>query len=432
MDGVAILTIIIALFCLVSARLESNSLTKPIVFVFVGLILGAHGLNLISLVPEAETIKAATEITLALLLFADASTLSFWKVMKDAPLAGRLLSIGLLLCIALGSLVGYILFSTSGIAIALILGAALAPTDAALGLAIFTNPNVPARIRSDLNVESGLNDGIVTPFVTLFIAMASAAHLSHEQSWINQAIREIGIALIVGVAIGFIGGKLLLLSNRRGWGSEDSDQIAVLAFAASAYFASTGFDGNGFIAAFVGGIAYGAATRHSLPSAVEYTETTGTLLSILVWTVFGAVFVPLAIDDFFNWRVVLYAILSLTMIRMIPVAIALHGEGMRRDTVLVMGWFGPRGLASVVFMIAAFLALDEAGKPVNILIGAMSWTILLSVVAHGISARPIASWYGARLSRAHGELAEMQETPDIPIPKPHVLGTVTGWLSDET
>jgi NhaP-type Na+/H+ or K+/H+ antiporter len=264
-----------------------------------------------------------------------------------------------------------------------------------------------------LNVESGLNDGIATPFVSLFIALAVAPNVGHDGGWLLAALKEIGIACLVGIGIGLVGGTILTAASKRAWTSEASEELATLAFALAAFFGAASLGGNGFIAAFIGGVAYGAMTR-GLPDAIAaYTQTTGTFLSIWVWTVFGAAFVPLAFKDHVDWRAILYALLSLTVIRMVPVAIALRGERLRRDTVLLMGWFGPRGLASIVFLLTAFLALEKAHKPVDTLVVAATWTIFLSVLVHGVSAGPLAGWYARRLQAGGAELAEVQETADV-------------------
>ena len=301
-----------------------------------------------------------------------------------------------------------------GLAFACLLGAILAPTDAALGLPIFNNPRVPVRIRRALNIESGLNDGIATPFVLLFLAFATATTESQGSgAWLSHALIEILLALVAAVVVGFAGGKLLAYATRREWTSGVSEQLAILGLALAAYFGSLAIGGNGFIAAFAGGIVFRATTRDQLVESTEFTETLGSFLSLLVWGVFGAVLVTKVIPNTTSWRPVVYAVLSLTVIRMVPVAIALVGTRLRRDTVGLMGWFGPRGLASVVFTLMAFEMFTEAARPVETLITAATWTILLSVVAHGLSATPLSVWYARRLAGAQGPLEEMVEGPEM-------------------
>jgi sodium/hydrogen antiporter len=293
------------------------------------------------------------------------------------------------------------------LAFACLLGAILAPTDAALGLPIFNNPKVPVRIRRALNIESGLNDGIATPFVLLFLAFAAATEEQASGGWLTTAVSEIALAVLAGAAIGAVGGWLLTQTTRRGWTSGGAEQLAILGLALAAYLGSIAIGGNGFIAAFVGGMVFRAASRSRFVEPTEFTETFGTFLSLLVWGIFGAVLVTTVLRYSTSWRPILYAILSLTVVRMAPVALALRGVGLRRDTVSLMGWFGPRGLASVVFTLIALESFQEVSRPVDALIAAATWTILLSVVAHGLSAMPLSAWYARRLGAAKEPLAEL-------------------------
>ena len=253
------------------------------------------------------------------------------------------------------------MFPEVGWAAAALIATILAPTDAALGLAVVTNKAVPVRIRRALNVESGLNDGIATPFVTLFIAVVAAEEDLGETAWGLEALKQIGLAIVAAVVVGYLGGKLLALANDRGWTSGVSEQIAILALALLAYQGSVTIGGNGFIAAFAGGILFGAATRGRLAAPVQFTETLGLAGSFLVWSIFGALFVGELLTQELAAQPILYAVLSLTVIRMVPVAIALVGTHLRRATVAFMGWFGPRGLASVVFTLLALEEIEHSG-----------------------------------------------------------------------
>ncbi len=311
--GIAILAVLIVLYAALAAKLGRWSITMPIVFVAVGFLLGPSGANLLVISPQTETVKGLTEITLALLLFADASTLKLEQVRDDAALSGRLLTIGLLLTIAAGAVVALILHPQEGLAFACLLGAILAPTDAALGLPIFNNPRVPVRIRRALNIESGLNDGIATPFVLLFLAYAAATEGQASGAWLSTAVIEIVLAVLAGVAIGAIGGWLLAQTTRRGWTSGGAEQLGILGLALAAYFGSVAIGGNGFIAAFTGGIVFRAVSHSRFIEPTEFTETFGTFLSLLVWVIFGALLVSAVLSNLTNWRPILYAILSLTV-----------------------------------------------------------------------------------------------------------------------
>jgi sodium/hydrogen antiporter len=407
--GIAALAFLILLYAATAGRLSRWSISMPMVFVVSGFALSR--LSLFPLTLTAEGLKELTEITLALLLFADASTLNLRQLSRDAGLPARLLLIGLPLMLVLGALLAAGLFPAEGLAAVALLGAILAPTDAALGLPIFNNPNVPARIRRALNVESGLNDGIATPFVVLFIDLAVGEH-SPQSHWLISAVTQIGLAVLVGSLTGLGGGWLLGQTARLKWTDEISEQIAILGLSLAAYFTSLAVGGNGFIAAFVAGIVFGAVTRDRFAQPTELTENNGSFLSLLVWTIFGALLVPIAVSNTTDLRPIVYAVLSLTVIRMISVALSLKGAGLRRDTVLLMGWFGPRGLASVVFTLLALLSFEEVQRSSDTLVVVATWTILFSVLAHGLSAGPLSRWYARRLGAAQAGHVALQELPE--------------------
>ena len=399
MGGLTILAVVVVAYTLVASRLDRWWITGPMVFVAAGVILGPGGLDVLPLSLNDETVLTITELTLALLLFADASTVRLRDVEGDTGLPRRLLFVGLPLTIAAGALLAYLVFPEVGWAAAALLATILAPTDAALGLAVVTNKAVPVRIRRALNVESGLNDGIATPFVTLFIAIVAAEEALGETAWGLEALTQIGLAILAAVVVGYLGGRLLALANDRGWTSGVSEQIAILALALLAYQGSVTVGGNGFIAAFAGGILFGAATRGRLAEPVQFTETLGLAGSFLVWSLFGALFVGELLTGDLAAQPIVYAVLSLTVVRMVPVAIALTGTRLRPATVAFMGWFGPRGLASVVFTLLALEEIEHSGGA-GMLLQTVTWTILLSVVLHGISASPLAARYGASIAKA--------------------------------
>jgi len=255
------------------------------------------------------------------------------------------------------------------------------------------NPAVPARMRRLLNVESGLNDGIATPVV--LVAIAGAATAEHAASvGPGAAVAELALGVLVGAVVGGAGGFVVNAARRRGWAAGGFAGSAVLALAICAYACALALHGNGFIAAFVGGLAYRVCGGRRGERLVPYVEETGALVSLLVWLAFGAIAVASALQSL-TWQIVLYAVLSLTLIRMVPVALSLVGAGLGRPAVAFVGWFGPRGLASVVF---ALLALEDLGKPAGAAVSVIALTVLLSVVAHGLTADPLARRYGPRLA----------------------------------
>jgi NhaP-type Na+/H+ or K+/H+ antiporter len=395
-EETALIVVVAAIFVwgAVSARLERADLTAPIVFLGVGAALAGFGL--VSAPTAPETLKPLVEITLVWVLFSDAARVRVHDLRGDVGLVLRLLAVGLPLTVLAGWGLAAWLFPALGVWVALLIGAALAPTDAALGVPVVTNPAVPSRVRRLITVESGLNDGIATPVVMVAIAGAVAAGEA-AASGAGGALVELAIGVAVGVAVGFAGGWLLRWARDRGWAAEDFTGIAVLALALLAYLASVAVDGNGFVAAFCGGIAFGAAAGRRGPEELAFLEQTSGAVSLLVWLAFGAIAVPIALDTL-TWTLLLYAVLSLTVVRMVPVALALIGSGTDRSTVLFIGWFGPRGLASLVF---ALLALEEIGSGADEAVSVIGTTVLLSVLAHGFSAAPLAARYG-RFAAASG------------------------------
>ena len=396
-SDVAIVTAIVFVWGTLSARLERYDVTAPIVFVVAGLVLTHGPLAALGVVPSPELVKALAETTLVLVLFSDASRVGLRDLRADLGLCLRLLGIGLPLTIGLGILLALALFNGIGIWLAVLVGAALAPTDAALGAGVMVNPAVPARIRRLLNIESGLNDGIATPVV--LVAIAGAATAEHAASvGPGAAAAELALGVVVGMFVGGAGGFVVTVARRRGWAAGDFAGSAVLALAICAYACALALHGNGFIAAFVGGLAYGATSGERGERLVPYVEETGALVSLLVWLAFGAIAVVPAFESL-TWQTVLYAVLSLTVIRMVSVALALAGRRLGRAAVAFVGWFGPRGLASVVF---ALLALEDLGHSAEPAVTVIVFTILLSVVAHGLTADPLARRYGPRLAITEG------------------------------
>lgn len=387
----------------VAARLERADLTAPIVFVAVGALLAVGGLVDVRAAPEG--LKPLVEITLVWVLFADAARVGIRDLRADAVRIVRLLALGLPLTVLAGWLLAVWLFPGAGPWVALLIAAALAPTDAALGVAVVTNPVVPSRVRRLINVESGLNDGIVTPVVLFALAGAAATEGLVSAPGAVAALVELLLGAGVGVAVGEGGGGLLRLARRRAWAVEDFAGPAVLALALAAYLTALTVHGNGFVAAFCGGLAFGATTGRRGRAELVFTEQAAALVSLLVWLAFGAIVVPVMAERL-DWAVVLYAALSLTVVRMVPVALASLGSGLDGATVAFIGWFGPRGLASLVF---ALLALEELGDAADGAVTVVAVTVFLSVIAHGVTAAPLAARYG------RARAVEAQPAPELPV-----------------
>lgn len=394
MGGTAVLIITLTIFAwgLLSGRVERADFTAPIVFVCIGGLFAAFGL--VDAPSTTTALAPLVEFTLVWVLFSDAAGIPVSAVRRDIGRYARLLGVGLPLTVLAGWALAYWLFPGLGIWLALLVGAALAPTDAALGLPVVTNPAVPRRIRELITVESGLNDGIVTPVVVFALAGAASAHEAANTPSVGRAVVGVAVGVALGVGVGLAGGWSLRWARRRGWAAENSIGSAVLALAVVAYLASLEVHGNGFVAAFCGGLAFGASAGPRTTVEIEFLEQASGLVALLVWLAFGALAIPIMAKRV-DLTAVLYAVLSLTVVRMAPVALACLGAGLGRRAVLFVGWFGPRGLASLVFALLALEELHTAGAEAVTLIAA---TVLLSVLAHGFSAEPLAARYGRAVS----------------------------------
>jgi NhaP-type Na+/H+ or K+/H+ antiporter len=404
MTGLAVLAAVVLAYALVSRRLELSAISAPMVFVAAGILAGPDVLDLVELDATHGTAFHVAELTLALLLFADAARIELSSLRGDAALPGRLLGIGTPLTILFGMAAGAALLTDLEFWEAAIVAAVLAPTDAALGQAVVSSPAVPARIRQALSVESGLNDGLSVPFLALFLAIAVDQTVPAASDWFGFAAEQIGLGTLIGLAVGGGGAWLVERSAERRLTSPLFEQFGVLAVAVLAFVLADEAGGNGFISAFAGGLVAGRVGSRSGDRIFEFTEEQGQLLGLAVFFVFGTV--AIAFLDAADLGIVLYAALSLTLVRMVPVAIATAGMGFRPSTVAFMGWFGPRGLASII--LALVVAEEEPDLPaLGVILAAMTVTVLASVMLHGLTALPGVRAYARsaeRLSEATPEL----------------------------
>jgi NhaP-type Na+/H+ or K+/H+ antiporter len=391
LGSVAIILATVFLWSVFAARLGRVGLSSAIVFVAVGFAF-TQIFDVLHVPAEPELVKVVAEVTLVWMLFADASAVQLTDFRRDLMMYVRLLGIGLPLTILLGGLVAVALLGF-GVWPALLVGAALAPTDAALGASVMSDPTVPSRIRRVLNVESGLNDGIATPIVLVAIAGVAADEGIGGVHGPGHALVALLVGLLVGVLVGGAGGVLIRHARRKRWLSEELSGPATLALALLAYTGTLLVDGNGFVAAFVGGLVFGNTAGPGGEKEAYFVEQSADLAAMISWLIFGALAVP-AIGHWFEWPVFGYALLSLTAIRMLPVALALLGSGFDRFSVAFIGWFGPRGLASVIF---ALLALEDLGPAAQEVTATIALTVLLSVVAHGLSSGPFARRFVSKL-----------------------------------
>jgi len=375
----------------ISRLLSGTPVTAAMVFVAVGLLVGPKVLGELDVESSSAAVRTLAEATLALVLFCDASRIDLGQLRREVGVPLRLLGFGLPLTIALGAVAAAVIFDQLTIEEAVILSIVLAPTDAALGQAVVTEPRVPGRIRQGLNVESGLNDGICVPL--LFAAVAAAdveSEISGGRSTATLLLEEIGYGIVGGVVGGLVVALIVIHAGRRDLIATPWRQVIPAAGAALAYGTASALGGSGFIAAFVAGMTFRLALRRDPRDINELSEQVGDVLNGATFVLFGAILLGPALGEV-SWELALYAVLSLTLVRMLPVAIAMLGTHARAPTVGFLGWFGPRGLASIVF---AVIVIEESNLPhEHLIVLAIYLTVGLSVFAHGVSAAPLADRY---------------------------------------
>ncbi len=408
----ATVALLILTYAAASRRLEGFFVTPAIFFTTTGLIAGP-GLGLIDLHVGGEPVKLLAESTLTLVLFSDASRLSLRALKTEYAVPLRLLGIGLPLTIAFGALIGPAVVPGLTLAEALVLAVILACTDAALGQAVVTDPRLPSRVRQGLNVESGLNDGICVPIFFIAIGIAEAdTNTASVHAAVTLVVEQIGYGLVGGVTAGVIAAVVERFAVKRGLVEPPWLQVLTFAAAILAAGIAVGLGGSIFIAAFCGGLVFGVL-RHETGGEVAYlVDQTGQMLNATTFIVFGAVFLVPALRSL-TWHLVIYALLSLTVVRMVPVALSMVGSGARPETVAFFGWSGPRGLASIVF---AVLLTHEAQLPhQHQIVVAVVFTVALSVYAHGLTAQPLTDRY-VRWYEGHeqDERPAMESRPAAP------------------
>jgi NhaP-type Na+/H+ or K+/H+ antiporter len=385
-ENVAILAAVVLIYSAVAGRVARSWLSGPILFTAAGLVVGPLGFDVLRLEITAADLKVLAEAALAMVLFTDAAHADLGVVRRTVGLPRRLLLVGLPLTIVFGFLVALPLFPTLDVLATALLATLLAPTDAALGAPVVSNEQVPIEMREALNLESGLNDGICVPVVVILLDLAIGTEVDHHSFGhaLVVVVEEIGIGLVSGLALTAVAVAVLRLAARREWISAHWLHVPVVALAALCFAAAQALGGSGFIACFVGGLLF--SYLHERPKELlSGAASTGEVLAMLTWVVFGGPLLSRLLDQV-TWRVVIYALLSLTVIRMVPVFLSLLGTGMSVGNKLFIGWFGPRGLASVVFGVIVFDAEIPGRETIAVVV---VLTVLLSIMAHGATANPL-------------------------------------------
>jgi NhaP-type Na+/H+ or K+/H+ antiporter len=394
-------SVVVLGFAAVSRGLGRVMLTAPITFVVAGamasLVLGA---------PSLETtlqIRNVAELALALVLFHDAARVRPRQLAGDVGLLLRVLLLAVPLTVGVGFVLARWVFPDAPVMTALLLATALAPTDAGLGSAMMTNQAVPVRIRRLLNLESGFNDGLVTPVVLFAIVSLEGVQQLYVGMTVGMALLELGGGILVGVAVGAGGGLLLGWSRKMDLSSPSTRALGVLGVPILAYFLAAALGAEPFISVFVAGLGFAgsAAWADEESSSLGLTEALSEPLGMAVWLVFGLAATPFMLSRI-GWPELAFALLSLVVVRPLALGLSLLGTRLRWQSVAFVGWFGPRGLVTIIFVLLALESLEpaEIGRQV---IATATLTVLLSVVAHGLTAEPLAARYGAWVSRVQPE-----------------------------
>ena len=389
-NELAIFAVFVFFYSIVAGRVERAAASGPIVFVFAGLIMGPYGLAWFDGDVSKGWLRILADLTLATILFIDAANADLDILKKHVKIPSRMLLLGLPVTITLGTIAALLLFDQLTIYQAAILGTMLAATDAALGKAVITNPSVPPRVREGLNVESGLNDGLCVPVLLLFIALALGGQEGSGSSMAAMLVaEELGIGLAVGLVLAGVGYLCLRWCHEHGWVTDIWVQITPVALAISCFAVAQSLHGSGYIAAFCGGLLFGFMSKET-HKLVHPAEGIGETLALLTWFIFGAAVIGQSFDQF-TWEMLVYALLSLTLIRMLPIYLSLTGTGERPSAKLFLGWFGPRGLASIVF---ALIVINKGVPEARFMAMVVVLTVFFSLIAHGISANPLARRIG--------------------------------------
>ena len=378
--------LLIFAFGLLSKLSERSPISGPMVFVGVGIIVSLLNLDEFKLHLNTDMVKFVAELTLIIILFVDGSLIKIDRLREAlSGIPGRLLLIGLPITAILGTLSAWLIFPEWGIWSILLLALILSPTDAALGQAVVKSEAVPEKIRRSISIESGLNDGMVLPPILVCIAVltSGAAAISGDGHWIKYIVLQLTLGPLLGMAVGQIGGRLIEYANSKDWMNHVFQQLASFALAILAFSIAELFHGNGFIAAFVAGLTLGVSSHDVRERIQEFGEAQGQLLSLFVFLIFGLTAIPL-FSEFWTLNALIYAILSLTAIRMLPVLLSLTGLGIDTYSKIFIGWFGPRGIASILYLLIVVGDMGD-GAPMEVL-SVIVLTVLISVFAHGISA----------------------------------------------
>ena len=392
---ILIIALIVLSYGFISKKLAQFDISGPMVFTVLGLICSPFGLHITAVEVDADFVTVLVEIALVLVLFSDAALLDLKLLRRSWTIPARLLFIGLPLTIIVSTAVAVWLFPEQPVTYMILLALLLTPTDAALGKAVVSDPKVPKIIRSSINVESGLNDGIVFPIVLTVVALiTSGLTKANDYAWVWYVTEQIIFGMLVGGMIGYLGAKLLNQVIQRNWIEESYQNLIPIALAILAFYLAEACLGNGFIAAFFAGLYVGNTSDKARSHIEEFAESEGELFILISFFLFGLAFVPITLHDV-SVNVVIYALLSLTVLRMLPVIMSLIGTKLDMASRVFIAWFGPRGIASILYVLIVAHSVGDIGG-FDIVYAVVTLTILMSIFAHGFSAQPFANLYSKK------------------------------------
>lgn len=421
MESIELLTIVIGILLIagISKRIRGTYITLPMLYTLFGLFIGLLFTDRVHLTYESPLVELITSLTLVLLLASDASRMRLADIIKYHSLPLRMLLVALPLTIVLGTAVGAVLFSGLSVWVLAILAVCLAPTDDDLAPYAMDNPGVPARIRQALNIEGGLDDGITLPILLVLISLAISKEVGlGEGAVLTFTVGHIVFGILVGALSGYLGARYINLGLKSGWMSSGFQKICWLALVVLTYGVAEFIGGNGFIAAFVFGITSGnTLTKQESDNLYEYSEVENTLLMLVTYVLFGMVMLVPALKQL-NLTIVVYALLSLTVVRMLPVVISMIGAKLRLDSVLFLGWFGPRGIASILYIFTILGTEEMSGK--DTIFNVVMVTVFFSIMMHGLSAAPLSNWYSRRIAKYDQDDlagADKKAVPEMPTRK---------------
>ena len=389
----------------VSGRLDRLFLTEPLVAATIGVVLGIGfldgGIDL-----ETPLLLTFLELTLALVLFTDASRIDVTRLKEGYSWPLRMLVIGMPVVMVLGAAASGLLLGLT-LGYALLLGVVLAPTDAALAGPVLGAESVPPRVRQTINVESGLNDGLAVPVLLLSFAVIESEAGTSVGEATFLLLTQVGIGVLGGIALGWLGARLIGAGTDAGWMSPLHQKIAAASLALGGFALVQLLGGSGFVAVFIAGALMSHLVRPKCEYLYEFAETEGHSLVTLAFLFVGAgPIASLLREGPPPWEAFALVALSLVVLRPLSIGLSLIGQRLNWRTVAFLGWFGPRGLATVVFVL---LALEEIGDVPEIIVTTASLAVAGSIAAHGVSAVPMSRWLARTTESMPEEMPEMGE-----------------------